>query len=242
MSVKLDRVTYSIGGKLLLDNVSVEIHPGQLTCVLGVNGAGKSTLLKAITGELKTDSGTISIDPSTSAESDAAAIAGQFATLPQGAGAPDYLTVREMIGLGRFVPGRKPWARLSELDHDVIQESIDAVGMRQLADRKLPTLSGGELQRSWIAFCIAQEKQYLLLDESLSAIDYTARWMYFDLLKSLCTAGKGVVLVTHDLFLVAEFADAVILMRDGRVMYSGPAEKGLELARQGTVRNPASTL
>lgn len=239
MSVNLDGISYSIAGTLLVDHVSIELQQSKLTCVLGANGAGKTTLLKLITGELKASSGTVSVDVDPDSNPSLRKPANYFSVLPQGSSAPEYLTVREMVGLGRFDPGSKPWARLNELDEQIVQECIDATGMNQLAERKLSTLSGGELQRAWIAFCLVQQKPYLLLDESLSAIDYAARRSYFDLLKSLTRTGKGVVLVTHDLFLVEEFADVVLLMSNGQINYSGPPGKGLESAiEKNIVRSP----
>ncbi len=241
MSVRLDDITVSLSNTPILDRVTAELQPATLTCILGANGAGKTTLLKVVTGELKASSGTISVDKNPGSGGWFRRSASCFSVIPQGATAPDYLTVRELVSLGRFNPGSKPWDGLSHMDELVVQESINAAGMSQLADRKLSTLSGGELQRSWIAFCLVQRKPYMLLDESLSAIDYAARWSYFDLLSSLCRAGKGVVLVTHDLFLVEEFADVVLWMSGGRITYSGPPGKGLESAIEGNlVHSPFS--
>lgn len=241
MTVRLDDITYSLGGTPILDHISTEVQPSKLTCILGANGAGKTTLLKVITGELQANSGTVSVDAHREPGGWLGTSASCFSVIPQGATAPDYLTVREMVGLGRFNPQGKPWAGLTELDEMIVQESIDAAGMNQLAERKLSTLSGGELQRSWIAFCLVQQKPFMLLDESLSAIDYAARWSYFDLLRSLCRAGKGVVLVTHDLFLVEEFADVVLWMSGGRITFSGPPGRDLEAAiERNLVHSPFS--
>lgn len=108
MSVILNDISYSIAGTLLVDHVSVELQQSKLTCVLGANGAGKTTLLKVIAGELKASSGTVSVDVDPESNPSQRRSANYFSVIPQGSSAPEYLTVREMVGLGRFDPESKP--------------------------------------------------------------------------------------------------------------------------------------
>jgi iron complex transport system ATP-binding protein len=214
-----------MGSTQLLDRVDAIFTPGKLTCIIGPNGAGKTTLLKTITGEFVPDSGRVTIDEI----SDLRERRRHIAFAPQSSSPSEDLTVMEMMALGRFNPTMKWISRLNEEDKILIAGSVEATGIGDLMHRKVSSLSGGEMQRTWIAFCLVQNKPYLLLDESLSAVDFISRRRYFNLLRKLVKQQRSVILVTHDLGMVNEFADSVLLINRGSVCYSGPAGDDLDL-------------
>lgn len=226
MTIRLDQVSFCIAGTPILNRVDASFLKGQLTCIIGANGAGKTTLLKTITGEIEPDSGFVAIDEIQDVRDRRRRIA--FA--PQSSSPPEDLTVMEMMALGRFNPSRRWLAGLDREDRVLVETSAGAAGVDHLMQRKVSSLSGGELQRTWIAFCLVQDKPYLLLDESLSAIDFISRRDYFGLLRNVVEQDRGVILVTHDLAMVDEFADSVLLVDHGSVRYNGPAGNGLESA------------
>lgn len=218
MSIALQDISYSVGGTAVLTGINAEFARGKLTCLLGPNGAGKTTLLRCITGELTPANGNVTVGSASTDDE----LRNIVAFAPQSHTTPDDLTVAEMLELGRFDP-RKAWfSSITEDDRRLIDESIALTGIAHLTNRRVTTLSGGEMQRTWIAFCMAQHKPYLLFDESLSAIDFIARRAYFTLLKSVAHQNRGVVLVTHDLAMVNEFADSVLVLDRGVVRYEGP--------------------
>ena len=221
MNIKLDGVHFSYGSQVILKDVTTTIDPGTFVCLLGINGAGKSTLFQLMTGHIKPNRGRILIgnrDTSLMRERDTAH---HFAVLPQGVSEPPYLSVRELVALGRFRPGNKLSWRLSESDLEIVDESLRRCGVEHMAHRTFTQLSGGEKQRAWLAFCLAQQKEFLLLDESLYALDFSARRTFFSLLSDLATEGIGILLTTHDLGLAEEFASRFLVLQDSTLAYDG---------------------
>ena len=150
MELNLRGLSFNRHGQRVLDNVSATIPAAGLTCLLGTNGAGKTTLLRILCGELKPVSGTFFIG-----DVDAAALAPKdisrhFAIIPQKSPAPPYLTVSEMVALGRFQPRRALWWRLDDDDRKKMSIAIDRCQITGFADRKVAELSGGE-QRARLA-------------------------------------------------------------------------------------------
>ena len=145
-----------------------------------------------------------------------------FAVLPQGVSDPQYLSVRELVALGRFRPGNGLGWRPNEADLEIVDKSLTRCEVEHMAHRTFAQLSGGEKQRSWLAFCLVQEKKFLLLDESLHALDFDARRTFFNLLSDLAIEGSGILLTTHDMELAEEFASRLLVLQDGTLGYDGP--------------------
>ena len=124
--------------------------------------------------------------------------------------------------MARFDPSRIWKIRLSDYDEKLISQSIELCGISDKQDRTFLELSGGEKQRVWLAFCLAQDKEILILDESLHALDFSSRIFYFQLLSSLAESGKGILLSTHELSLAEKFADRIIVVKDTNIVYDGP--------------------
>ncbi|MQF48778.1 ABC transporter ATP-binding protein [SAR202 cluster bacterium AC-647-N09_OGT_505m] len=222
MNIKLSGVHFSYGSQPILKDVTTTIDSGTFICLLGKNGAGKSTLFQLIAGHIKPSQGSIFIgdqDTTLIRERDTA---NHFAVLPQGVSDPPYLNVRELVALGRFRASNGLGWRPSEADLEIADKSLTRCEMEHMSHRTFQQLSGGEKQRSWLAFCLAQEKEFLLLDESLHALDFEARRTFFRLLSDLATEGRGILLTTHDMDLAEEFASRLLVLQDSTLGYDGP--------------------
>jgi len=223
MELNLKALTFFRDKKLVLDSISATIPSACLTCILGTNGAGKTTLLRILCGELKPVNGTFLIgDIDTSARSQKE-ISKYFSIIPQKTPAPPYLTVSEMIALSRFDPRRALRWTLNNEDKRKISVAIARCRIEEFKDRKVAELSGGEQQRVWLSFGIASEKIFLILDETLDGMDVFAKRAFFLILRELAQEGKGIILATHDLNMVKEYADKTIVLRQGKIVYQGSA-------------------
>ena len=221
MIVRFQGISFNYGTTQVLDNVSTTISTGEFTCLRGANGAGKTTLIRLLTGESPPSGGRISIFASDDSDSHTS-IHERVAVIPQNVQDPPYITVRDLVGLSRFPLSQSLGWRLSNTDKTVVNASLETCDMSRLADRPFTKLSGGEKQRAWLAFCLAQEKDLLVLDESLQGVDYFSKQFFYGLLKDIAAQDKAVVLTTHDLDLAARFADKVLVLRDGGIVYDGP--------------------
>ncbi|MDP3061999.1 MAG: ABC transporter ATP-binding protein [Chloroflexota bacterium] len=235
MDIALQEVSLAVQGRPILDRATATIQGGALTCLLGANGAGKTTLLRILSGELKPTSGRILRGEDDLSSRPQKEIARHFAIVPQGVGDPPHLTVRELVSLSRFRPARNLWWSLSPQDKEAVAGYIHRCQLERLADRPVAQLSGGERQRAWLAFSLAQEKEFLLLDEALDALDFVARRSFFRLLGDVVAGERGVLLTTHDLGLATEFATRIVILNAGRVAYEGPPTADLHKLIGSTV-------
>jgi iron complex transport system ATP-binding protein len=154
-------------------------------------------------------------------------IAGHFAFIPQDVQTPAYLTVTELLELARFKPRQPFWRQASSHDLDVVMKCERLYGLERFSARQVESLSGGEVQRAWLAFALAQEKPFLLLDEALDALDTRARRRCFQTLKEVAANGRGVLLITHELALAQEFADLSVVLEKGEVIFFGAPDAAL---------------
>ena len=224
ISIELDGVSFSYGEKPVLSEVSVSVATGEFVCLLGPNGAGKTTLAQLIAGELSPTEGRVLLDAG-DASGDLTGVGRYIAYLPQDLQDPPFVTVRELVSLGRFNPKRSLGWKVSAKDKEVVQECIDTCLAESFADRPFAHLSGGEKQRVWLAFCLAQQREFILLDESLHKIDYSTRDLFFKMLANLAEDGKGVVLITHDLQMAERHGRRMLLLGDGELVYDGPPDQ-----------------
>ena len=224
ISIELDGVSFSYGEKPVLREVSVSVAMGEFVCLLGPNGAGKTTLAQLIAGELSPTEGRVFLDAG-DASGDLTGVGRHIAYLPQDLQDPPFVTVRELVSLGRFNPKRSLGWKVSAKDKEVVQECIDTCLAESFADRPFAHLSGGEKQRVWLAFCLAQQREFILLDESLHKIDYSTRDLFFRMLANLAEDGKGVVLITHDLQMAERHSRRMLLLGDGELVYDGPPDQ-----------------
>ncbi len=221
--LELNRISAGYGKQTVLDGISVDFEKGKLTSIIGVNGCGKSTLLKAILGILSLSSGEIFIDGENLLTISRNEIAKKIAYLSQGKNIPD-MTVEQMVLHGRFPYLSYP-RRYSSHDREVAIKAMETVGVAEFAHKPLYSLSGGMRQNAYIAMALAQDTDYILLDEPTTYLDIAHQLELMRLLKQLSDNGKGIVTVMHDLPLAFDFSDTLTVMNNGGIIACGtPSE------------------
>ena len=224
--IAFDAVTvrYPRRERAALDDVSLCAPRGQLTAVVGPNGSGKSTLVRALVGRVALASGAIRIDDVSMLRSARRAMATRLAVVTQREEPVFPLVVRQYIALGRY-PHLGLWRAYAANDVAAVDAAIALTQTSSLAQRTISELSGGEWQRVRLARAIAQGGEAIVLDEPTTFLDVGHEMAVFELLSRLARDGRAVLLVSHQLNLVARFADRMILLHDGRVAAAGtPAE------------------
>lgn len=212
------------GERQVLGGVDIALQPGELVLLAGRNGAGKSTLLRMLLGAERPDGGAVMLHGRALAQWPPRARAREVAFVPQEAETPFEFTGRELVALGRH-PHRERTAGLQPDDLAAIERALAAVDAEPFADRSVTTLSGGEHRRIAVARALATEAPLLLLDEPTSNLDLEHALQLVALLQKLARAGRGVLVASHDLNLLAPHCDRVVLLHDGRVFAAGaPAD------------------
>lgn len=221
--LELNRISAGYGKQTVLDGISVDFEKGKLTSIIGVNGCGKSTLLKAILGILPLSGGEITIDGENLLTMSRNEIAKKIAYLSQGKNTPD-MTVEQMVLHGRFPYLSYP-RRYSSHDREVAIKAMETVGVAEFAHKPLYSLSGGMRQNAYIAMALAQDTDYILLDEPTTYLDIAHQLELMRILRKLADSGKGIVTVMHDLPLAFDFSDTLTVMNNGGIIACGtPSE------------------
>lgn len=202
-----------------VDGVSAVAADGVLTAVVGPNGSGKSTLVKALLGRVPVVSGEIMVDGQATTTISRRAVAQRVAVVVQREEPAFPMRVRDYLALGKY-PAIGAWARASELDRSV-NAAAENAGVTSLLPRPTDELSGGEWQRVRFARALVQGTATLVMDEPTAALDVGHEMETFELLAGLASAGRCVLVISHQLNLVARFAQHVILLHRGRVAASG---------------------
>ncbi len=216
-----ERVSRLIGGRLVLDGVTVTPRPGETIGLLGPNGSGKSTLLRLLAGVLAPSSGVVTLDGRPLGRTTRRTVARRVATVEQNVHTQTELTVRDVVALGR-VPHRRAWTPMSAADLGAVTAALERTGLTGRADQSWHTLSGGERQRAQIARALAQEPSELLLDEPTNHLDIQHQ---LDLLELVTNLPVTTVIALHDLNLAAMYCDRLLMLRDGRAVAEGtPSE------------------
>lgn len=205
--------------------VSLGLQPGVVTALIGPNGSGKSTVLRALARLHPVGSGTVSLAGDDCSALTARDFARQVTMLSQSRPHPSGLTVRDVVAFGRH-PHRRRFAALGDDDRASIARALGLTGTTDMVDRPVDQLSGGELQRVWLATCLAQDTGVLLLDEPTNHLDLRYQVETLDLVRDLADHhGTAIGVVLHDLNQAAAVADHVVLLHDGRVRAAGgPAD------------------
>ncbi len=208
-------------GREVLHGLDLAVAGGEFLGVLGPNGSGKSTLLRAITGVLPLTSGEVRLFGRPLRELKRREIARRVGVVPQAGATPFEFTVREVVGMGRSPHiGRLRGERDS--DRAAIEAALERTDTRELADRLISELSGGEAQRVIVARALAQEPELLLLDEPTAFLDLSHQIEVFELLRRLNRdEGMTVLCVSHDVNLASLYCDRLVLLRDGMVADEG---------------------
>ena len=221
--IELRQVSAGYGKHQVLNDVSVCFEKGKLTSIIGVNGCGKSTLLKTVLGMVPLHRGDISINGEKSHGMSRDAIARKLAYLSQGRNTPD-MTVGQMVLHGRFPHLNYP-RRYTKQDYEIAHTAMEQLKITDLAHKQLSALSGGMRQNAYIAMALAQDTEYILLDEPTTYLDIAHQLELMKILRQLADQGKGIITVTHDIQMAFSFSDRIILLHEGSVFDSGTPEE-----------------
>ena len=217
-------VRYRGRAQRALDDVSLVAERGRLTAVVGPNGSGKSTLVRALVGRVPLESGEITVDDTALRDDARGALARRMAVVTQREEPAFALRVRDYIALGRY-PHLGLWRGMTSVDGAAIDRAIALTETTSYLDRTITELSGGEWQRVRLARAIAQGGDAIVLDEPTTFLDIGHEMAVFELLSRLTDDGSAVLLVSHQLNLVARFAHHMVLLHRGRVAAEGsPAD------------------
>ena len=216
-----------LGGRTVVDTVSLDLRPGEVTAIIGPNGAGKSTLLTALAGLRKPQTGTISLGDKPLAELPDRIRAQRIGYLPQIPEIAWAVDVETLVGLGR-----SPWrgafsGDLGSEDRAIVARAIAATNLQAFTHRIAQTLSGGERARALMARVLAGEPEWLLADEPLTGLDPGHQFDACALLRRIADEGRGVAITLHDLALAGRFADRVVVLAGGRIVTDAPPAEAL---------------
>jgi iron complex transport system ATP-binding protein len=211
---------YAHAVKPAVDGVTLDAPRGAITAIVGPNGSGKSTLVRALLGRLAPERGSITIDSISIGSLSRIEAARRVALVPQREEPAFPLVVRDFIALGRYVHGGV-WSGETAEDRAAIAAAAQRAGVTEFLERRTPELSGGEWQRVRIARALAQGGDALVLDEPTAFLDVAHEMAVFELLDALAREGRAVLLVSHQLNLVARFATRIALLHAGALAAFG---------------------
>lgn len=223
-AVTTSQLTIKLGGRTIIDRLDLEIPAGKVTAIIGPNGCGKSTLLKSLCRILEPSEGEIRIGGIDIATVSRKKLSRRVSLMAQSAQAPDGVTVRELVGRGRF-PYQSWLRQWSEADERAVDKALKRANLGELANARMQNLSGGQQQRAWLAMVLAQETGVMLLDEPTTYLDIGHQHGLLKLMTSLKDDDRTIVAVLHDLQQAVQYADHLVVMKSGRVLATGaPAE------------------
>jgi len=222
-ALEAGRVHWAPRGRLVVDEVSLQVEDGTTVGLLGPNGSGKSSLIRILAGLRPPDSGDVLLDGSPLAGMSRRRLARRLAVVEQEPATSQDLRVRDVVALGR-IPHRPAWAPDSAHDRAVIDEAAAHAGIADRLDQRFSTLSGGERQRTQIARALAQEPEILLLDEPTNHLDVRHQLALLSLVRRMPTT---CLVALHDLNLAAAYCDQVFVLSEGRVVAGGPPAQAL---------------
>lgn len=221
--IQLNNISKTYGQKKVVDNVSIEIPEGKITSFIGPNGAGKSTVLSIMSRLMKMDSGSVLIEGRAIEEWKKDDLAKKISILKQSNNISLKLTIRELVSFGRF-----PYSKgnLTEEDDKYIDEAINYMQLKDIEDKYIDELSGGQRQRAYIAMVIAQNTDYVFLDEPLNNLDMKHSVEIMKILRKLCNdLSKTVVIVIHDINFASCYSDYIAALKDGKVVKYGNTDE-----------------
>ena len=220
--IEVRDIMKQFGEQTVVHPTTLTIQKGMITSFIGPNGAGKSTLLSIISRLIGMDAGKVLIDGKEIGAYKSNDLAKKISILKQSNQINIRLTVRELVSFGRFPYSQ---GRLPKEDWAYVDEAIDYMKLRDIEHKHLDQLSGGQCQRAFIAMVIAQDTDYILLDEPLNNLDMKHSVEIMKLLKDLVeNRGKTIVIVIHDINFASVYSDRIAALKNGRIVKEGPAE------------------
>lgn len=213
--MKITNLHKSYGGKKVVEEVTFQLPRGKIISLIGPNGAGKSTVLNIVTRLISQDEGDVHFDDKELKQWKSKELAKKLAILTQNNNITMKLTVRELVAFGRF-----PYSgsNLTKEDYEKVDGAIDYMEMQEFKDRFIDELSGGQLQRAYIAMVIAQDTDFVFLDEPTNNLDIYHASNMMKLVRRLCDElGKTVILVLHEINFASMYSDYIGAFKDGKL-------------------------
>lgn len=221
--MNIQELTKTYDGKTVVDSVSFEIPKGKVLSLIGPNGAGKSTVMGMISRLIARDEGLVDFHGKDISKWKSRELSKKLAILTQSNQIQMKLTVQELVAFGRF-----PYSgnRITKEDQEIIDQAIAYMELEDMRDRFIDELSGGQRQRAMIAMVIAQDTDYVLLDEPTNNLDIYHAANMMKIVRRLCDElGKTVVLVLHEINYAAFYSDYICAFVDGRIAKFGTVEE-----------------
>lgn len=220
---EVKNVSFSYNNRKIFDDLSLSLPDKKITTLIGPNGSGKSTLFKLLTRTLKPEQGSIFLDEKNIWQINGKKFAQKVAILQQQNDLYDEITVLDLIKMGRL-----PYHGLLDDDSDlaIIDQLLDQLEITALKNKYVSQLSGGQQQRVWLAAALAQEPEYLFLDEPTTYLDLHFQFQFLKLIKNLNRQHKlTICMILHDLNQALQFSDQVILLKNGKVLKQGEPQE-----------------
>lgn|SRR5690554_254147 len=215
--IKVKDISKNYVDKIVLEKISLEIPKRKITSLVGANGAGKSTLLGIISRLLPQDNGTIIINEKNIVDYKSRVLAQKLSVLKQANHLDLKLTVRELVSFGRFPYSQ---GRLTQEDKQMIDEAISFLNLKELENDYVDELSGGQRQRAFLAMVVAQDTDYVLLDEPLNNLDMKHSVQIMKILRELCEKkGKTIIIVIHEINFASYYSDYIVAMKEGKIKH-----------------------
>jgi len=220
--IELKNVSCGYNDTNVIKDLSLTLQHGKITAIIGANGCGKSTLLKLICGQLKPRQGEVLLENNPVSSMKSAQIARKIAYLPQSRKIPD-ITVESLVLHGRF-----PWTGYPRVykneDRNAAVSAMEKTGILHMKKKLIAALSGGERQKAYIAMTLAQNTEYVLLDEPTTYLDIAYQLEFIELLNILKSEGKTTAVVIHDINAALDTADNIAVMKDGQILKTAVPE------------------
>lgn len=218
--IEIKGLTKQFGKKSVVHDVSISIEPHTITSFIGPNGAGKSTLLSMVSRLLDADTGEVLLERNNINKWKSDEFAKRVSILKQANHINVRLTIRELVSFGRY-----PYSKghLNDIDERHIDQAIAYMNLTDMQHKYLDELSGGQKQRAFIAMVIAQDTDYILLDEPLNNLDMKHSVQIMKILRQLVDElGKTVIIVLHDINFASVYSDRIVALKDGKLVKNGP--------------------
>ena len=236
--INIEKLNYSYGRKEVLKELSLDIDENKLTGIIGPNGCGKSTLAKNIIKYINGKFESFKIMDTDIRELTHKKIAQLISYIPQKSIIIPNISVFDYVLLGRFPLLKNSWDNYTKKDYEIVENNINLLNIKELRDRNIETLSGGELQKALLARALAQEAKILLLDEPTSALDLNNAVEFMKILKNISMKKEiSVIIIIHDLNLASLFCDSLIILKDGRFIEKGSPKEVINEANIKSVYN-----